>query len=184
MSIRDSITVRIEEGRLWQLRPILDSDPVKRTMIISHEIRQLIDGPWPNNKGWARRCGRLRADLETFVKGERIGLCLTPYAAGTAYMGRLDKPTDEVWDIRSRDPDPGLRVFGRFPDRDLFVALIWSPRSIEIVHSQRPSLGDRNSIQWKTAIRETKAEWRKLFQPYEAFHGEVHDDYVSKSIPV
>ncbi len=181
--MRDEIRARIGEERLSLLMPVFDSDPVVRTMVISNDIKSLIEGPWPDTP-WERRCNRLRADLEAFVVGDVLALCLTPYEADSAYFGRLHRPEDEVWDIRSRDPNPGVRVFGRFAERDTFVALFWSPRSIEIPYSQRFPLGTRNSIQWKNAIRECKAEWRKLFHNYQPVHGDTHDVYVSNSILV
>ena len=101
-----------------------------------------------------RRAGRLRADLERFIKGQQIGLCLIPYQAATAYMGRLDRPKDEVWDIRSVDPSPGLRVFGRFAEVGLFIALLWAPRSKDLHWAERKVLGKGTSLQWQFAILE------------------------------
>jgi hypothetical protein len=183
MSIQEEIQVRMGEGRLWQLKPILDSDPVVRTMIISKEIKDLIVGPW-EDVSWERRCNRLRANLEAFIRGDVISLCLRGFEARSAYMGRLDRPADEVWDIRSRSPSPALRVFGRFADKDVFVALFWSPRSLEVPYSQRLPLGDRNSTQWRSAMRETKTEWRKLFHTYQPIHGDSHNVYASNAISV
>jgi hypothetical protein len=181
MSIIDLIKLRMQEGRLWRVEPDVESDPIERCMVVSREIMDLIEGPWPDEK-WERRCGRLRGDLEAFVRGDVISLCLEPYKAESAYMGRLDEPMDEVWDIRSRDPKPGLRVFGRFADRDVFVALLCSPRSVPIPQSERLPLRDRASAEWKQAVKETQAEWRKLFHSYKPIHGETHDFYASKSI--
>lgn len=183
MSIRDEIKARIDDKRLSLLRPVFDSDPVVRTMVISNDIKALIEGPWAD-ASWERRCNRLRADLEAFVIGDVLAVCLTPYEADSAYLGRLNKAEDEVWDIRARDPNPALRVFGRFAERDTFVALFWSPRSVEIPYSQRLPLGAGDSIQWKSAVRECKAEWRKLFHTYNPVHGDTPDVYVSNSFLV
>lgn len=183
MSINDLIEHWISEERLWRLEPTLESDPVDRCLLISSEIKQLIDGPWPD-KEWEKRCNYLRAELESFVKGEEVRLCLEPYEADTAFMGRLFKPSDEVWDIRSRRMRPSLRVFGRFARRDLFVAFFWSPRSLQLPYSQRLPLGDRDSEEWRLAIKETKAEWRKLFPSFNPIHGESHDIYASNAVSV
>lgn len=184
MSIRNSIKYWIDEGRLFELKPVLDSDAIERTLIVSKEIFDLLEGPW-DDEPWARRCGRLRATLEAYVKGQRIGICLKPFKGMRAYMARLDKPEDEVWDIRAIDPNPGLRLFGRFADRDLFVALIWSPRSVEIPASQRLPLGPRESAEWGNAILECKAEWRKLFPSYQPIHGdEIHEYFENNVFPV
>jgi len=177
MSIRDSIAFWVGEGRLHELKLVFESDQIQRTMIISDEIYQLLNGPWGDG-AWERRCGFLKGTLETFVRGQEIGVCLKPYKAAKAYMGRLDEPEDEVWDIRSIDPNPGVRIFGRFAEIDVFVGLIWSPRSVKIPASQRLPLGPRDSVEWKTAILECKSEWRKLFPSYQPIHGEEIYEYI------
>jgi hypothetical protein len=90
-------------------------------------------------------------------------------------MARLFPGVDEVWEIRSRDPKPGLRIFGRFAERNVFVALNWSDRT---------SLGPQGSREWATAIRTCKAEWRKLFATYEPISGMPLDDYAPISVLV
>jgi hypothetical protein len=161
MSIRVLIHQRIAEGRLFPLAPVLPSDPIERTMLLSKEINDLVMGPWVDQR-WANRCNRLRANLEEFVKGVVVTVSLTPYEHAAAYMGRLDRPIDEVWDIRSRDPKPGLRVFGRFSEHNTFIALHWGTRK---------ELLDRRA--WGFAIAETKGRWNRLLAPYDPpFSGE------------
>ena len=178
MSIRGEIGKRIAEGRLFALEPVIEGDPVTRTMLISPEIRDLLSGPW-EGVSVERRAGRLRADLERFIKGQQIGLCLIPYKAATAYMGRLDRPEDEVWDIRSVDPTPGLRVFGRFAEVDVFVALHWAPRSKELCWSEKKALGKGTSLEWHFAILECHEQWEALFPGCPPVHGDNVRDYVS-----
>jgi hypothetical protein len=180
MSIRDSIEFWIKEGKLYELKLVFASDQIQRTMIISDEIYQLLNGPWEDDV-WGRRCGFLRGTLEAFVKGQEIGVCLEPFKASKAYMGRLHRPRDEVWDIRSIDPSPGIRVFGRFAEKDVFVGLIWSPRSVDIPASQRLPLGPRESIEWKNAIIECKTKWTVLFPSYQPVHGREIDDYIGSN---
>lgn len=180
MSIRDSIGELIDDGRMYEMSPALDSDQIRRTMIISQEIHDLLNGPWCD-ASWERRCFRLRATLQYFVMGKRIGVCLSPFEAAKAYMGRLHKVEDEVWDIRAIDPNPGIRVFGRFAEKDVFVAFLWSPRSVEVPASQRLPLGDKDSIQWKQAIKECKAEWRKVLPSYAPIHGGHPSDYIGSN---
>lgn len=178
MSIRGEIRERIAEGRLFALEPVIERDQVSRTMLISREIKDLLSGPW-EDVHIERRAGRLRADLERFLKGQVVGLCLTPYEAASAYMGRLDQPKDEVWDIRSVDPSPGLRVFGRFAEVDIFIALLWVPRSKHLCWSERKPLGDRHSLEWQLAIIECQQKWEELFPGYSPVHGDNVNDYVS-----
>src|SRR5689334_23804797 len=113
MSIRKVIRERLAERRLFELSPSMPSDRHERTMYLSEQVNALIEGPWDGQK-WANRCMRLRGNLDEFLKGDELTVSLEPYNHDTAYMGRLDRPIDEVWDIRSRDPSPGMRVLGRF----------------------------------------------------------------------
>jgi hypothetical protein len=178
MSIRDVINSRLAERALFLLEPVMPDDPVQRTMLISPEVRHLLSGPWGTDSD-ARRANRLRADLERFITGQLVGLCLTPYQARTAYMGRLDRPEDEVWDIRSVDPSPGLRVFGRFAERDVFIALSWRPRSED--WASRKALRSGKSLEWHFVILECHAHWKRLFPGYQPVRGESISDYVSEN---
>jgi hypothetical protein len=115
----------MDEGRLFLLSPAISL--VVRPMFVSQEIKDLVLGPW-NDPEWAIRCGLLRADLDRFITGARIPVAARPYQARSAYIAQLDQPRDEAWEIRSRDPEPSIRVFGRFAMTNWFVALTWSKR--------------------------------------------------------
>ncbi len=178
MSILELIRQRVGEGRLHDVRPILDSDESLRTLVVSSEIHTLLEGPWINDDA-ARRCYALRADLEAFVKGDVIGMCLTPHEHKTAYMGRLDRPKDEVWDIRCRDPSPAFRIFGRFACPNTFVALKYRPRSIVVEWVDEKPLGDRHSNEWHFAIHGTQNAWDDLFPYSNPVHGDDLSVYVT-----
>lgn len=170
MSIRAEINNRLGEGRLFQLLPTLADSPVGRTMFISSEISGLVRGPW-SNAAFEYRFSKLRADFEVFIEGRIIAVGAHPYKKKkTAYMARLDEPSDETWEIRSRDPKPGIRVFGRFAEKDAFVALTWGFRE---------DLGRPGSKEWRDAIEQCKTEWRKLFPTYPPLSGADYNDYVS-----
>ena len=177
MSIDNWITELERCGELHALQPVLPGDPVVRRIWLSAEVQALIEGPWPNAK-WEIRCGKLRADLEAFVIGHEIGVCLTPYQAGTAYMALLSPVKDGIWDIRSRDPQPGLRILGAFAMQDGFVALVPASRSVGTDLPIRGPLGDRNSAAWKAAVRDCKAKWRRLFPMFQRIGGDNIHDYL------
>jgi hypothetical protein len=122
MSIRDEIRECLDDGRLRLLSPTLPHDPVVRYVFASEEIAELVEGPWPD-KGWEVRCARLRMDFDVFIRGDVIAVAEQCSKNKTAYMARLFPGCDEVWEIRSRDPSPSLRVFGRFSELDVFIAL-------------------------------------------------------------
>lgn len=176
MSIDDLVGNLIESKQLRVLEPLMPGD-IRRHMLISPEVQALIDGPWPT-VAWERRCSRLRADLETFVRGDLVSLSLTPFAAGAAYLGLLAPPRDGIWDIRSRDPSPAMRVLGGFLCRDTFVALLPAARSVPCEFLQRGPLGDRDSPEWRSAILECKAEWRRLFLGFRPTQGVSGDEFV------
>jgi hypothetical protein len=161
----------MDEGRLFWLPPAM-SRVVVRPMFISQEIKDLVLGPWADPE-WAIRCGLLRADLDQLITGARIAIAARPYQARSAYLAQLDQPHDEAWEIRSRAPDPSIRLFGRFAMTDCFVALTWSPRA---------DLGGPGSREWRDAIETCKSEWRKLFPTYPPKIGDNVYDYISARI--
>jgi hypothetical protein len=185
MSIRDEITARVGETppRLYRLERALKSDPESRSMFLSGELKTLLDGPWTDQE-LRYRAGRLRADLEEFIKGAQLAVCLEPFAAKTAYMGRLAPIEDSVWDIRSRDPSPALRVVGLFAEADLFIALRWAPRSRQVKWTEKPPLGPRDSREWRDMIGQCKTDWRNLFHPYSPVQGDNVHAYISSSVHV
>jgi len=173
MSIYDQIQRRLESGELRSITPLMNGT-ISRKLYLSRDLFSRIEGPW-GDISVEKRFGRLRADLERFVTGGHIVACLVPYKAKTAYMGKLD--ADEVWDIRSQDPSPGLRVFGRFAARDIFIGLGWAPRSRD--WAGKRLLGERDSQDWKDEISLCKREWHRLLHPYNALEGNELGDYLS-----
>ncbi len=175
MSIHDEINRLVADGLLLHLAPAIPYARCVRVMFVSREIASLLDGPW-QSRDFEIRAGRLRADLDAFTEGRILAVATHPYKKPKwAYMAQIDPPADEVWDIRSRDPKPGLRVFGRFAEKDVFVALLWR---------RREDMGGRESKEWRDSRESCKAEWRKLFLSYPAFSGDDNHDYLSNIILV
>lgn len=170
MSIRDEINHRIAEGRLFHLPPLIRSEAVGRTMLVTEEVFHLVEPPWLSTPEGSRHAS-LRADLDTFSEGKLISVSEEPFRKRqSVYMTRTDPVSDEVFDIRSRDPSPGMRVLGCFAGRNIFVALAYSYRSY---------LGALGSKEWRDFIGRSKAEWRKLFPAYLPHKGDHLRDYVS-----
>jgi hypothetical protein len=72
-----------------------------------------------NDRSEAIRMGRLRSDLDHFSVGGMI--VVSSGKQKTCYMKQLDPLADEVWEIRSRDPKPSMRIFGRFAATDVLL---------------------------------------------------------------
>lgn len=178
MSIINRIEELVRDGRLSHIEPLDHSLAVERNMVVSVEIRELIEGPWTSDT-LERRAYRLRADLEAFAVGHVLGISMTPYQHKAAYMGLLDPPERGIWDIRSRDPKPGLRVFGHFAAVDLFVALVWHPRSLEI--EGRLPLGGSQGLNWEIAKLQCEETWNDLFPNHSPRIGERISDFISEN---
>lgn len=171
MSIVEEITHCVARGTLFPIEPTLPSGKIVRHLFGSTEIRRLLSGPW-SNESEEIRSGRLRQDFDRFVEGGLISIALhNPYRKSkTAFLARLDPGHDEVWEIRSRDPRPGIRVFGRFAGLDVFVVFNWEFRE---------RLGGPGSAEFKFEINKAKSEWRRNFPTYEPISGDYIHDFVS-----
>lgn len=189
MSIRDVINDWCDRRELFLLTPLLDSDPIGRTLFVTRDIYEAITGL---GEGVDERMGRLRAHLEVFVRGDVITVAMDPYRARNAYMARLQPRRDEVWEIRDRS-SPSIRVFGSFMELDTFIALTWQWRSI----LGAPLGRTRDTVQkiatgikgpwprlWQIEQRACKAEWRRKFPAHNPHSGSTPDDYITNWLPI
>jgi hypothetical protein len=177
MSIREQINARIAEGRLFPLKPLNEKDNKRRTVLMSLEISELVMDPWPPAGPMGARCARLRADLESLITAENVTVFWKPHKGRTEQIGRLCPVSDEVWDLRSQDPSPGLRVFFRFAEKDVFVALTCAPRSVPVPWLPRLPLLDER--EWRRAIVTCRSQWRILFPAHEPISGSSPDAYLT-----
>src|SRR5437879_6308780 len=119
MSIRAEWLKLVADSELFKLKEAL-GDPNKRTVLMSPEINELIDRPMEEGEE-ANRRSLLLQSLENIVSGRHLVVCMTPFKARAAKMGRLCPTEDSVWDIRCQDK-PAIRVFCRFVERDVLFA--------------------------------------------------------------
>jgi hypothetical protein len=175
MSIRDAVAYWCDPSHqeLFQIQPRVPGGPVNRYLFGSAEINRPLEGPWAD-KQEEMRCGRLWEDFDRFIEGRLISVALdNPYKKPAAtYLVRMDPGHDEIWEIRSRFPKRGIRVFGRFTEVDTLVLLNWE---------YRDRLGGPGSREFEIEMRKCKAEWRKLFPSYDAHSGSNLHDYVTEN---
>jgi hypothetical protein len=158
----------LNEGLLSELTPTFGSDPVRRVML----LHPIVEG-FLQQQGHHPRIGRLRADLEAFVTGQEIAMSTVPYEHRTAYMGILDPVTEGVWEIRSRDPNPGMRVFGQFACKDTFIAFNVGLRSKrDLRWPELVPLGDGKSFQYHFAQIDVLNRWKALFPQLSPLSGD------------
>jgi len=174
MSIRDEIKSLEGHERLHRLRPIVPLPRQRkiRTIYVSEEINAKIVGPW-NDRRDEYRSGRAHADLLAFTYRDPLVVARRPRQGGASYMSRLMPPRDEVWDIRCVDPAPGIRVLGRFAERDVFIGLTWE---------MRLALKKFGSREWRDAILRATHVWRQLFPVYDPLMGDYFADYISDAV--
>ncbi len=173
MSIRDEIKLLIADGRLHELTPIIESDSVSRHMFVSGEMYEKLQPEIDGKVAFDPRFARLRADLEKFITGGEITVAHQPYKKPKkTYLARTDPVSDCIWDIRSIDPSPGIRVLGMFAEKDTFIALEWDFRE---------RLDGPRSKEWRNFIVRCGAHWRRLFGTHRPHDGGKTSDILSKN---
>jgi hypothetical protein len=179
MSIREEWQRLVAEGEyLWRLSP-LAGDSASRTVLLSKEMEELFSREMDEGEE-ANRRSRLLASLQYIVEGRRLVVCMTPFKARKAHVGRLCPIQDSVWDIRCQD-SPALRVFCQFLEKDVLLAVTSRPRSMPVRWLGWLPLGDSNSKEWKLGIAATKREWSKFFPTYVPVSGEDLGAYLSNA---
>jgi hypothetical protein len=173
MSIRDEIKARLDEGRLFHLPHSLPGAATARSMFVSEEVAAIASGPWKRDtEGY--RFALLRAQLDVFTEGGLISVAFDPFKKAKAtYLAAIDPVADRVWDIRSIDPKPAIRILGCFSETDVFVALVWD---------YRKNLGGPDSKEWRDFRERCKAEWNKLFPTYLPLKSENVYECVSRNV--
>jgi hypothetical protein len=179
MSIRELLKKRVQDGELVRLGFSMPGPPERRTVLMSPEISALISGPW-KDVAMRDRCYRLRADLENVLAGFPLTYCDIPREAKDKHqISRLDPVEDNIFDIRSTDPAPGLRIIFHLAERDVLVLHTCSPRSVHVSWLDRVPL--INEKLWRRAISESKTRWSILFPGCDPPGGSIHE-YLSNAI--
>ena len=134
-------------------------------MFVSLEVAEIVIPPWPET--WeGRRHSRLRGLLDSFIEGDYITVAEDPYDKdASAILARVDPVDQEVWDFRCLDPNPGIRAFGCFAEKDTFVAL---------TYDYRETIED-----FAACVTDCRTEWSNLFGDLPPFKGNDLDDYLS-----
>jgi hypothetical protein len=173
MSIQDEIDTYLSGGQLVRLTQSFPGLAERRKIYTTAEIAMLMRGPW-NDRAWERRWNRAVQQIDEFIDGlyndPRITVRSAPRKKSTCFMSRLEPESDEIWEIRCRDPKPGLRVFGSFIAKDEFVALLALPH--ECLNSDDD---------WNSLIQLYKREWNRYFTT-QPFSGTYPNDYISNAV--
>jgi hypothetical protein len=153
--------------RFW--KPLLPR-PRIRMLYVAGELVEEIQFNGRNDY----RMGQLHRDFDFFCQSRRITVGLGREA--TCFMKPLEPVEDEVWELRSRDPEPQVRVFGRFALPDCFVA----------THAAfRDDLGDLSWSRWEgnnwpIEIQRCKSKWAVLLPSQIPFSGGSIHAYITR----
>lgn len=170
MSIREWIAVLRGEGRLRLLPPMMPGAPHPRLIYAAPELQAELEQSWDLGQS-TDRIGRLLANLDTYSTGGLV--VVSTGVENTALFKHLDPRAEEVWEIRSRDPKPSIRVFGRFAEVDIFIATHMCTRGY---------LGGPGSREWRDEFERCKTEWSKLFSTFEPVTGPDVRAYISENV--
>lgn len=163
----------IADQRIGVFEPLLPNIECKRGLLLTKEIHDELD-----TDGWAdpemgHRFGALEADLLKFVENDIIPVGMAPYNKDkSAFLARIDPPEYGVWTIRSYAPNPSIRVFGGFAERDTFVA---------IMTKGREDLDGPHGTKWMAAREETLARWNSLLPEISLLKGDTVDVFLSQN---
>lgn len=168
MSIQLLIDSHCRQGTLRPWEPLLPGRHMRIIHIASHLYEEIMGATSDTY-----RMGLLRSDLDHFCSG---GIITVGHGReSTCRMKPLDPSEDEVWEMRSRDPEPQVRVFGRFCAPDVFCATN---------AEYRPRLGDRamskwHGNNWPAEILRCKRIWEQLFPGQTPHAGNEVNDYIT-----
>lgn len=114
-------------------------------------------------------CGRgpIEAAFTKWVLGDRV--------YGDRYrrfIRDLCPPPPEVWEIRVTEPIVQVRIIGRFPEPDTFIATELYTRNF---------LGDKGSQAWSEAMQDCEAQWNSFSPVLPVFCGRSIHDYIQEN---
>jgi hypothetical protein len=168
MSIVTILFQLAKDERLYELQSLFTGDETVRTMIVAPDILAAVSPPFPDDEE-GRRLGEFRAWLDSFVEGCELSVAEDPdRKASDAMLARVHPVADEFWSIRVTEPEdtPGIRAFGAFGSKDMFIALTWERREL---------IGGR----FNEAVDELRASWRDCFRSERPFRGDRLDEYLT-----
>lgn len=166
MSIVDEVAARVAEGRLFHVKTAQSS----RLILVMEDVWRFLHGPWDGDDEVIGG-NELHEALRFISAGGRVLVGSGKDRA--CHFKELTMGAPRVWEIRTRQPKPGYRLFGMFAETDVFIGTNYSDRL---------SLGNERSPEFEAAIRTCKARWRALFSTYPPKFGNSATDYIKENV--
>jgi len=151
MLMRQALRTARRFGKLIPARRLGPAAATKRTLLMCAPVHDdLGRGRSDPDERVRQRWAALEAAFDHFAEGGRVD---------PNFLKHLLPKKYEHWTLRNRSPRPGLRVFGRFAEPDVFVATHVVPRS---------ELGDMWSSRYEQEKLVCEQHWKDagLPEPY------------------
>lgn len=152
--------------RFW--RPILPGRHIRMLYVAEDLFLEINSGGSD-----AYRMGQLQRDFDVFCQGPLITVGYG--RESTCFMKPLEPIEDEVWEIRSRDPEPQVRVFGRFLLPDTFIATNAEFRD----QLGEPGRSKWDGNNWPAEILRCKRRWEVFLPAQKPFSGDSVHEYIT-----
>lgn len=165
---RYDIGQAVADHKLYQLEPLAPGAQTKRALLLMTPMQQALSGPWAGKAERMRLGVILRQDLERYVTGRLLRLSLEGRELADEEMKRLTDAR-EIWEYKSPEK-PGIRVFGRFARKDVFIATHWQ---------WRRQLGAYGSRAWQHEMKMCERAWNQVLPTVSVHEGRTIHDYAS-----
>jgi hypothetical protein len=167
MSISRSILGRLlDTGRLHERPSNFTGYETVRTVYAVPDIIGVTSGPFGESLR-DERLAEFAQALDAFSEGGRFSVAQDPRSKpGHAMLARIEPASAEFWCIRVTAPEetPGIRAFGAFVEKDVFVILAWHYRE---------------EMSFDEDVTLVRKAWRELFGDATPHGGKSLDQYVT-----
>lgn len=171
MSTRDALNKLIQRGLIVHVPSLQRGVSSRRHFFLETSLHERLTQAKDGSSKEDRRLLMLWADIDKFTSGQVITIGVDPFKKDrTAYMARTKPVQDGVFDIRSQDPSPAIRLFGAFCETNVFLGLTWR---------WRRELGGRDERAFDFAVMEAMRIWDGLLPDCRRLFSEHMEDYIS-----
>jgi hypothetical protein len=167
------------DGTLSCVQHEIESESRVRRVLACKEIQGRLSGPWGSGTE-DERLQQIKAVIDLFIAGQVMAVRIPPSTSAKAQLACLNPWRDCVWEFRTRPVKKkgafryGVRVFGMFASKDLFVAM-------RVAYKEDLLLTER---EYRREVERCKRIWRMLFPSFNPRFGDSADDYLSNFFPV
>lgn len=166
MSIRSRIEELEQKGGLKRYVPV-EAVPEMREIITSRTVTAFIECLPGVPKKLFGTAGASSLLFDSFVAGGQVTFGMDPRSHTGALIARNDPLRDRICDFRVLQPEPSVRIFGAFAERDVFVALTYQPRA-------------RLTNVFQNAVGVARKQWDLMFPDHQPVYSDGIQDYVGQ----